>query len=160
MTNVVPFLWYSTQAEEAAKFYASLLPDSRVDYVTAMPADSPSGPAGTVKVVEFTLCGQPMMAMSAGPLDEFNHSISFMVLCDTQGEIDRFWSELSEGGETEDCGWVRDRFGLSWQIAPRKMQEWMRDPDREKARRVSEAMLTMQKLDLEALRTAAGETSA
>lgn len=120
-----------------------------------MPAESPSGPPGSVKVVEFTLCGQPMMAMSAGPLDQFNHSISFMILCDTQDEIDRYWSALAEGGEVEDCGWVRDRFGLSWQIAPRMMQAWMRDPDREKARRVSETMLTMQKLDLVRLQAAA-----
>lgn len=155
MPNIVPFLWYSSEAEEAANFYASLLPYSHVDHVSAMPAESPSGPAGSVKVIEFTLCGQPMMAMSAGPLDQFNHSISFMILCDTQAEIDRYWTALSEGGETEDCGWVRDRFGLSWQIAPRKMQEWMRDPDQAKARRVSEAMLTMQKLDLGQLEAAA-----
>lgn len=156
MPNIVPFLWYTSEAEEAAAFYASLLPDSHVDHVTAMPAESPSGPPGSVKVVEFTLCGQPMMAMSAGPLDQFNHSISFMILCDTQDEIDRYWSALAEGGEVEDCGWVRDRFGLSWQIAPRMMQAWMRDPDREKARRVSETMLTMQKLDLGRLQAAAG----
>ncbi len=155
MPNIVPFLWYTSEAEEAAAFYASLLPDSHVDHVTAMPAESPSGPPGSVKVVEFTLCGQPMMAMSAGPLDQFNHSISFMILCDTQDEIDRYWSALAEGGEVEDCGWVRDRFGLSWQIAPSMMQAWMRDPDREKARRVSEAMLTMQKLDLGRLEAAA-----
>lgn len=156
MPNIVPFLWYTSEAEEAAAFYASLLPDSHVDHVTTMPAESPSGPPGSVKVVEFTLCGQPMMAMSAGPLDQFNHSISFMILCDTQDEIDRYWSALAEGGEVEDCGWVRDRFGLSWQIAPRMMQAWMRDPDREKARRVSETMLTMQKLDLGRLQAAAG----
>lgn len=155
MPNIVPFLWYTSEAEEAAAFYASLLPDSHVDHVTAMPAESPSGPPGSVKVVEFTLCGQPMMAMSAGPLDQFNHSISFMILCDTQDEIDRYWSALAEGGEVEDCGWVRDRFGLSWQIAPRMMQAWMRDPDGEKARRVSETMLTMQKLDLGRLQAAA-----
>lgn len=99
MSNLVPFLWYSSEAEEAARFYAALLPDSHIDHVTATPAESPSGPAGSVNVVEFTLCGQPMMAMSAGPLDVFNHSISFMVLCDTQEEIDRYWTALSEGGE-------------------------------------------------------------
>lgn len=159
MSNLVPFLWYSSEAEEAARFYAALLPDSHIDHVTATPAESPSGPAGSVNVVEFTLCGQPMMAMSAGPLDVFNHSISFMVLCDTQEEIDRYWTALSEGGEVEDCGWVRDRYGVSWQIAPRKMQPWMRDPDQAKARRVSEAMLTMQKLDLAVLEAAAAGTA-
>lgn len=148
MPSIVPHLWYTTEAEETARFYASVLPDSSVDSVTTLPTDSPSGPAGSVSVVEFTLCGQPMMAISAGPLDEFNHSISFMILCDTQDEIVRYWSALSQGGEVEDCGWVRDRFGLSWQITSRTLQEMMRDPDREKARRVSEAMLTMQKIEI------------
>src|SRR6478735_9709313 len=116
MANIVPHLWYTGQAEEAAAFYASLLPNSKVDSVTVLPADSPSGPAGSVKVVEFTLMGQPFMAMSAGPLDPFNHAVSFVVQCDDQTEIDRYWNALLEGGKAEQCGWLKDRFGLSWQI--------------------------------------------
>jgi predicted 3-demethylubiquinone-9 3-methyltransferase (glyoxalase superfamily) len=119
MARIIPHLWYSTQAEEAAKFYASVIPNSKVESVTALPADSPSGPAGSVKVVEFTLCGQPFVAFSAGPLDDFNHSISFMIECETQAEIDRLWDALGKGGKVEQCGWLKDRYGLSWQITPK-----------------------------------------
>lgn len=160
MPTVVPHIWYTEKAEEAAQFYASVLPNSSVDSVTAMPADSPSGPPGSVKVVEFTLCGQPFMAISAGPLDELNHSISFMVMCDSQDEVDRYWTALKDGGEMEDCGWVRDRFGLSWQIVPKMLHELMKDHDQERARRVTEAMLQMKKLDIAALEAAAGAQTA
>src|ERR1043166_4700553 len=98
VADIVPHLWYTDKAEEAAAFYASILPDSKVDSVTALPADTPSGPAGSVKVVEFTLMGQPFMAIGAGPLDPFNHAVSFVVLCDDQAEIDRLWAALLEGG--------------------------------------------------------------
>jgi predicted 3-demethylubiquinone-9 3-methyltransferase (glyoxalase superfamily) len=98
--------------------------------MTALPADSPSGPAGSVNVVEFTLMGQPLMALSAGPLDAFNHSISFMVQCDDQAEIDRLWAALSEGGKIEQCGWLKDRYGLFWQIAPTVLGDMMKDSDR------------------------------
>ena len=155
MPTITPHLWYSKEAEEAANFYASIFPDSRVDRVTALPSDSPSGPAGSVKVVEFTLLGQPFMAISAGPLDPFNHSISFMVNCDTQAEIDRYWDALLQGGSPEQCGWLRDRYGLSWQIVPTVLGELMADPDREKAKRVSEAMLKMVKFDIAELERAA-----
>jgi predicted 3-demethylubiquinone-9 3-methyltransferase (glyoxalase superfamily) len=104
VSKIVPNLWYTEKAEEAAAFYASVLPNSKVDSVTALPADCPGGPAGSVKVVEFTLMGQPFMAFSAGPLDAFNHSISFMVQCDDQAEIDRLWAALSEGGKIEQFG--------------------------------------------------------
>ena len=104
MAKIVPHLWYTEKAEEAAAFYASILPDSKVDAVTALPADSPSGPAGSVKVVEFTLMGQSFVAFSAGPLDPFNHAISFMIQCETQEEIDRYWAALSEGGAPQQCG--------------------------------------------------------
>src|SRR5882672_6698806 len=154
MSKIVPNLWYTDKAEEAAAFYASLLPNSKVDSVTALPADNPSGPAGSVKVVEFTLMGQPFMAISAGPLDAFNHSISFMVLCDDQAEIDRLWAALSQGGQVEHCGWLKDRYGLSWQIAPRVLGQMMKDPDRARAKRVAEAMLKMVKLDIEGLNKA------
>ena len=158
MPTITPTLWYSREAEEAAKFYASIFPNSRVDRVTALPADSPSGPAGSVKIVEFTLLGQPFEAFSAGPLDQFNHSISFSVRCDTQEEIDRYWDALLQGGTPEQCGWLKDRYGLSWQIVPKLLSTLMTDPDREKAKRVSEAMLKQVKFDIAELkRAAAGE---
>jgi predicted 3-demethylubiquinone-9 3-methyltransferase (glyoxalase superfamily) len=154
VSRIVPNLWYTDKAEEAAAFYASVLPNSRVESVTALPAESPSGPAGSVKVVEFTLMGQPFMAFSAGPLDVFNHSISFMVQCDDQGEIDRLWAALSEGGKIEQCGWLKDRYGLSWQIVPTVLGEMMRDPNQARAKRVAVAMLKMIKLDIEGLKKA------
>ena len=158
MPTIIPTLWYSREAEEAAKFYASIFPNSRVDRVTALPADSPSGPAGSVTIVQFTLLGQPFEAFSAGPLDQFNHAISFTVSCDTQEEIDRYWDALLQGGTPEQCGWLKDRYGLSWQIVPKVLSTLVADPDREKAKRVSEAMLKMVKFDIAELeRAAAGE---
>ena len=154
MSKIIPHLWYTEKAEEAAAFYASVLPDSKVDSVTALPADTPSGPAGSVKVVEFTLIGQPFMAIGAGPLDAFNHSISLAVLCDDQEEIDRIWAALSEGGKVERCGWLQDRYGLSWQIVPKVLGNMMKDPDRARAKRVAEAMLKMVKFDIAALQKA------
>jgi predicted 3-demethylubiquinone-9 3-methyltransferase (glyoxalase superfamily) len=154
MTRIIPHLWYTDQAEEAAAFYASVLPNSRVDAVTPLPVDSPSGPAGSVKVVEFTLVGQPFMAISAGPLDAFNHSISFIVECEDQVEIDRLWTALSDGGEIEQCGWLKDRYGLSWQIVPAALGPMMKDPDRNRAKPVAEAMMKMVKLDIAGLRKA------
>jgi predicted 3-demethylubiquinone-9 3-methyltransferase (glyoxalase superfamily) len=154
VAKIVPHLWYAKEAEEAARYYATIFPDSRVDRVTPLAADTPSGPAGSVKVVEFTLCGQPFMAISAGPLDPFNHAISLLVQCDDQAEIDRYWNALLEGGSPEQCGWLKDRYGVSWQISPRQLGEMMADPDRERARRVAEAMMKMVKLDLAALRRA------
>jgi predicted 3-demethylubiquinone-9 3-methyltransferase (glyoxalase superfamily) len=130
MAKIVPHLWYSEKAEEAARFYAALIPNSRVDSVTTLPADTPSGPEGSVQVVEFTLAGQPFMAINAGPLDPFNHAISFLINCDTQEEVDRLWSALSEGGSVERCGWLKDRYGLSWQIVPRALGEMMKDKDK------------------------------
>jgi predicted 3-demethylubiquinone-9 3-methyltransferase (glyoxalase superfamily) len=153
--KITPHLWYANEAEEAARFYASIFPDSRVDRVTALPADSPSGPAGSVKVVEFTLFGQPFMAISAGPLDPFNHAISFVVNCDDQAEVDRYWDALLKGGGSpEQCGWLKDKYGVSWQIVPAVLGDMMTDPDREKARRAAEAMLKMVKLDVAGLKAA------
>jgi predicted 3-demethylubiquinone-9 3-methyltransferase (glyoxalase superfamily) len=154
VSRIVPSLWYSEKAEEAAAFYAAVLPNSRVDSVTPLPSDTPSGPAGSVKVVEFTLMGQPFIAISAGPLDAFNHSVSFLVECDDQAEIDRLWAALSEGGKTERCGWLKDRYGLYWQIAPAGLGHMMKDPDRARAKRVAEAMLKMVKLDIAGLKKA------
>ena len=160
MATFTPFLWYSKEAEEAANFYASIFPDSRVDRVYTMPADSPSGPPGSVSVVEFTVLGRPLQAMSAGPHDPFNHAISFVVTCDTQAEIDKYWDALLVGGRPEACGWLTDRYGLSWQIVPKVMFELMSDPDREKAKRASEAMLNMVKFDIAELKRAAGAKAA
>jgi len=156
LAKIVPHLWFAERAVEAASFYVSLFPGSRVDAVTLVPADTPSGPAGSVQVVEFTLAGQPFMAIEAGPLDPFNHAISFLVNCDDQAEVDRLWAALSEGGTLEQCGWLKDRYGVSWQISPTGLGEMMKDPDRGRARRVMEAMLRMKKLDIAALKRAYG----
>ena len=152
--KIVPHLWYTREAAEAAHFYAAIFPDSRVDAVTALPAESPSGPAGSVEIVEFTLAGQPFMAMSAGPLDPFNHAISFVVECDDQAELDRYWEALGAGGTIEECGWLRDRYGVCWQIVPRALGEMMRAKDRAAAGRAAGAMLKMKKLDIAALERA------
>jgi predicted 3-demethylubiquinone-9 3-methyltransferase (glyoxalase superfamily) len=154
MSKIVPHLWYSAKAHEAAAFYASIIPGSRVESVTDLPADSPSGPAGSVQVVEFVLAGQPFQAINAGPLDSFNHAVSFVVNCEDQAEIDRLWNALSDGGQVEQCGWLKDRYGLSWQIVPTMLGEMMKDPNRSRAKRVAEAMLKMVKLDIAGLRAA------
>ena len=154
MQKITPFLWYAKEAEEAAHFYASIFPDSHVGRVATMPAESPSGPPDSVKVVDVTLFGQSFTAMSAGPLDPFNHAVSFVVNCESQAEIDTYWNALLEGGSAEQCGWLKDRFGLLWQIVPTVLVEMMADPDRAKAKRAAEAMMGMVKLDIAALRAA------
>ena len=156
MQKITPFLWYAKEAEEAAAFYASLFPDSRVLRVVTMPSESPSGPPGSVKVVDFVLCGQSFTAMSAGPLDPFNHAVSFVVNCDDQAEIDKYWNALLDnGGTAEQCGWLRDRYGVCWQILPKVLAEMMNEPDRAKAKRVTDAMLQMVKIDIAGLQAAA-----
>ena len=153
--KITPFLWYAKEAEEAAAFYAATFPNSRVVRVTAMPSESPSGPPGSVKVVDFELFGQPFAAMTAGPMDPFNHAVSFVVNCDDQAELDRYWNALlANGGQTEACGWLKDRYGVSWQIVPRVLFEMMADPDRAKAKRATDAMLKMIKLDIATLQAA------
>ena len=154
MQPIIPHLWFAEKAEEAARFYSSIFPNSRVDRVTPIPADTPSGPSGTVPVVEFTLNGQPFMAISAGPLDPFNHAISFLVSCDSQEEIDRYWNALLDGGTPEACGWLKDGYGLSWQIAPTFLQEMIADSDPVRAKRVTECMLKMTKFDISELQRA------
>ncbi|MBL6937996.1 MAG: VOC family protein [Alphaproteobacteria bacterium] len=155
MATIRPFLWYAKDAEEAAHFYCSLIPNSRVISVSALPAESPSGPAGSVKIVDFELEGRPFQAMTAGPLDPFNHAISFVIQCDDQAEIDRLWNGLQEGGGSpEPCGWLKDRYGVSWQIVPRVLEEMMRDKDTVRARRTAEAMLKMGKIDIATLKRA------
>ena len=153
--KIVPHLWYSREAEEAAHFYAKVFPRSRVDRVTSMPAESPSGPPGSVTVVEFTLMGQPFMAMSAGPHHDFNDAISFMVNCDSQAELDKYWDALLEsGGKPQACGWIIDKYGLRWQIVPTALGEMMASPDRAKAKRATEEMLKQVKLDVAKLEAA------
>ncbi len=152
--KIVPHLWFPEKAAEAARFYASIFPQSHVDLVTTIPADTPSGPAGTVEIVEFTLAGQPFKAIGAGPLDPFNHAISFFVSCDDQAEVDRFWDALSAGGSVEQCGWLRDRYGVAWQIVPAALGELVGSKDRARAGRAMQAMLKMKKLDVAALRRA------
>jgi predicted 3-demethylubiquinone-9 3-methyltransferase (glyoxalase superfamily) len=152
--KIYPHLWYAKEAEEAAKFYAAIFPDSRVDRVTPIMAETPSGPAGSVKVVDFVLFGQRFQAISAGPMEAFNHAVSFVVLCDDQAELDRYWNALLQGGTPEQCGWLRDKFGVSWQIVPRNIDEMMTDTNAERVRRVTEAMLKMVKLDFAGLQAA------
>jgi predicted 3-demethylubiquinone-9 3-methyltransferase (glyoxalase superfamily) len=155
MQKIVPFLRYAKEAEEAAAFYAATFPDSRVISVTALENESPSGPPGTVKIVEFTLFGQHFTAMSAGPLDPFNHAVSFFVNCEDQAEIDRYWDALlKNGGTPEQCGWLKDKYGLSRQIAPEILLKMEADPDRAKAKRVTDAMLKMVKFDIAKLQAA------
>ena len=153
--KIVPSLWYNKEAVEAAKLYASIFPDSRIDKVWALPTESPSGPAGTVEIVEYTLFGQPFQAMSAGPLDPFNHAVSFTVMCESQQEIDKYWDALlAGGGKEEQCGWVKDKYGVLWQITPAILSKLMADPDKVKAKRVADAMMKMVKLDIAALKRA------
>src|SRR5688572_20066223 len=121
-TKICPHLWYDRQAVEAAKFYCSVFPDSKVDNVTTI-RDTPSGDCD---IVSFRLFGQPFMAISAGPLFKFNESVSFMVHCDTQEELDRYWSKLSADPKSEQCGWLKDKYGLSWQITPRAMERMLK----------------------------------
>lgn len=156
MSKISPHLWYTEKAAEAAEFYTSIFPDSKVTSVTAIPADTPSGPAGTIDVVEFTLCGQTFLAIGAGKHDPFNDAISLHVTCEDQAEIDRYWDALSkDGGRPVACGWITDKYGLRWQIAPRRLGELMRSKEPGVAKRVSEAMLKMVKFDVAELERAA-----
>ena len=153
-TKICTFLWYAKDAEEAARFYASIFPDSRVERVTPMLSESPSGPPGSVKLVDFTLLGQRFQAMSAGPHHDFNDAISIVVECDDQAELDRFWNALLDGGKPQACGWLIDRYGLRWQVVPAIFHEMMADKDPVRSKRVTDAMLTMVKLDIAALEQA------
>ena len=145
-----------SEAEEAARFYASIFPDSRIDGVWSLPAESPSGPAGSVKIVDFTVLGQRFQAITAGPHHEFNDAISIVVLCDDQAELDRYWNALlAGGGKPQACGWINDKYGVRWQIVPKVMDDLMQDKDQAKAKRVTDAMLQMVKFDIAALERAA-----
>jgi predicted 3-demethylubiquinone-9 3-methyltransferase (glyoxalase superfamily) len=155
LQKIVPHLWYARDAVEAARFYTSLFPDSRVDHVTALPVESPSGPAGSVDVVEFTLFGQSFVAFSAGPHHDFNDAVSFMVVCESQAEIDKYWDAIvNKGGRPQACGWIIDPYGLRWQIAPKVLGEMMSSPDRAKAQRAAQEMMKQVKLDIAKLEAA------
>jgi predicted 3-demethylubiquinone-9 3-methyltransferase (glyoxalase superfamily) len=155
LMKVTQHLWFEKDMDAALQLYVSLIPGSAVTWRSAVPTDNPSGPAGSVKMAAFTLGDQRYMAIEAGPLDPFNHSFSIMVECEDQAQIDRLWDALKDGGSTEQCGWLRDRWGLSWQITPKVLGELMSDPDPAKARRAGEAMMKMVKFDIAALEAAA-----
>ncbi|HET8569912.1 MAG TPA: VOC family protein [Candidatus Limnocylindria bacterium] len=159
-SRVYTCLWFDQKAEEAANFYVSLMPNSRIDGIHRSPADTPSGPAGMVLLVDFTLGGHRLQGLNGGPDFKFNEAISVVVECEDQEEVDRLWAALTkDGGAPGPCGWLKDRFGLSWQITPRELNEMLDAPDKEGARRAMEAMLQMGKIDLEACRRAfRGET--
>jgi predicted 3-demethylubiquinone-9 3-methyltransferase (glyoxalase superfamily) len=153
--EVVPCLWFDGRAEEAANFYSSLLPDSHVDAVHRSPADYPSGKKGDVLTVEFTLAGRKFVGLNGGPEFKFNEAVSFQIHCDDQAEVDRLTTALSAVPQAEQCGWVKDRYGLSWQIVPRRMLALMSDPDAGRARRAMQAMMTMKRIDIAAIERAA-----
>ena len=148
--KIVPHLWFDKEAKEASNFYCSVFPDAAITSIMTL-HDTPSGDCD---VVSFTLSGQPFAAISAGPFFKFNESVSFVIKCDTQDEIDYYWDKLSAVPESEQCGWLKDKFGLSWQIVPSELGRMMSDKDKEKAQRVMQAMLQMKKLDIAVLKKA------
>jgi predicted 3-demethylubiquinone-9 3-methyltransferase (glyoxalase superfamily) len=155
MSKISPCLWFDGEAEEAAKFYVSLLPDSRIEKVQKNTVDSPAGKAGSVLVVEFTLAGQRFMALNGGMRFEYTPAVSFKIDCADQTEVDRLWDALSSGGgQAGRCGWLKDRFGVSWQIVPTALVQYLGGPDRAGAQRAMAAMMQMGKLDIAGLRKA------
>ncbi len=154
MSRITPCLWFDGAAEEAAHFYAGLIPDSRVDRVNTSPVETPSGPARSVLTVEFTLNGQSFLGLNGGPHFKFNEAVSFILECENQAEIDRYWAALGEGGQPSRCGWLKDRYGLSWQIVPRQLMAMLREAEGGAAARVMTAVMGMGKLELAALERA------
>jgi predicted 3-demethylubiquinone-9 3-methyltransferase (glyoxalase superfamily) len=155
MSKICPCLWFDGEAEEAAKFYVSLLPDSRIETIQKNTVDGPAGKAGSVLVVEFTLAGQRFMALNGGMRVEYTHAVSFKIDCVDQAEVDRLWEALtSNGGQPSRCGWLSDRYGVSWQIVPSALPKYLGGPDRAGAARAMQAMLGMVKLDIDGLRKA------
>lgn len=159
MSRIVPCLWFADQAEQAAQFYTSIFDNSRIVGITrygTAGVEIHGRPAGSVMTVDFELDGQRFTALNGGPVFTFNEAVSFQILCDTQAEVDRYWDRLTAGGDpnAQQCGWLKDKFGLSWQVVPKGMQEMLSDPGSEAATRATTAMLGMKKLDLDALRRA------
>ncbi|CBV42836.1 VOC family protein [Halomonas elongata] len=155
MHRITPFLWFDGQAEEAASFYVSVFPDSRIERVVRTPTDTPSVPVGEVLLVEFTLDGARYAGLNGGPDVPFNQAVSLHIDCADQAEVDHYWESLSEGGRKIQCGWLQDRWGLHWQVVPTRMHELLNDPDPERARRAMEAMMQMEKLIIADLERAA-----
>jgi predicted 3-demethylubiquinone-9 3-methyltransferase (glyoxalase superfamily) len=153
MQKITPFLWFNDKAEEAMRFYVSIFKNSKVGSISRY-GDAGPGPKGTVMVATFELEGQAFIALNGGPQFTFSPAISFVVNCQTQKEVDDFWAKLSEGGQTQQCGWLTDKYGLSWQIVPTILGELMQDKDPEKSSRVMKAMLQMTKIDIEGLKRA------
>ena len=154
MNGITPCLWFDTEGEAAAELYTSIFPNSKIVNVARYGSAGPR-PEGTVMTVDFELDGQPFLALNGGPEFTFTEAVSFQVGCANQDEVDHYWSKLSEGGEEGPCGWLKDRFGLSWQIVPTRLPELLQDPDREKSQRVMAAMMEMGKIDVEGLERAA-----
>ncbi|MBD0330844.1 MAG: VOC family protein [Thermoleophilia bacterium] len=154
MPTVTPNLWFDTEGEEAATFYTSIFPNSRITEIARYGSAGPR-PEGSVMTVAFELDGQAFIALNGGPQFTFNEAISLQVSCSGQDEVDRFWTSLSEGGEEGPCGWLKDRFGVSWQIIPSALPRLLADPDRERSQRVMAAMLKMKKIEVEELERAA-----
>jgi predicted 3-demethylubiquinone-9 3-methyltransferase (glyoxalase superfamily) len=156
---IIPCLWFDTQAEEAARFYTGIFKDSKIGTISRYGEaghEVHRRPAGSVMTVEFELNGQPFTALNGGPHFKFNEAISFQIMCQTQEEVDHYWNKLGQGGDpnAQQCGWLKDKFGLSWQVVPTVLVELMSDPDREKAGRAMEAMLKMKKIDIAELERA------
>ena len=158
MPKIAPCLWFDDQGEEAAKFYTSVFPNSRITEVQHYPEDGPGVAAGAVSTVSFSLDGQDYVALNGGPAFTFSEAVSLQVHCGTQQEVDDYWAKLSDGGEESACGWLKDRYGLSWQIIPTALLELTADPDRARAARVFAAMLQMKKIDIAELYRAADQT--
>lgn len=155
MPGITPCLWFDGNAEDAANFYRTVFPDVTIDRVVRAPSDNPSMAEGAVLVVEFTIAGQALVGLNGGPQFPFTEAISFQIDCDGQAEVDRYYDALSAVPEAEQCGWVKDKFGLSWQIVPRTLMRLLADPDPDRARRASLAMMEMKRLDIAALERAA-----
>jgi len=149
MDKISPCLWFDGQAEAAAEFYTSLFPNSHIDSVDRAPGDTPSGPKGSVLTVPFTLAGRSFIGLNGGPDFKFNEAISLSIDCEDQAEVDRYWDALiANGGEASVCGWLKDRFGVSWQVIPRQLPQLLASPDRDAAERVLQAMLKMTKIEV------------
>jgi predicted 3-demethylubiquinone-9 3-methyltransferase (glyoxalase superfamily) len=156
MQKIKPFLWFDTQAEEAAHFYVSIFKNSKILNISRY-GDAGPGPKGSVMTISFELDGQEFIGLNGGPHFKFTEAISFTVMCKTQEEVDDFWKKLTAGGQEVECGWLKDKYGLCWQITPTILPEMLTDPDPQKAKRVMQAMMTMKKIDIAALQRAYDE---